>query len=749
MRLSNVETRRATLWETVPLSPFVLSLSVGIALSWLLGGRPPLWLCLSGMAAGAIGVFSSYRIGGRLPWVMFSSAALFFLFAGAALSGAAYRKTLMAWPAEEREWTARVWSVNKVDGARAQADVETEDAPYKGIRVRAALFGADAEKLRAGDRLRFTAAVRTPSDAGNPGGFDYRAYLRSHGVAGTAYVPDGKWEKRENGGDVPLSLRLRMVRDRMLKDYSAHFSGDEWIIMAALTLGERSRLTPEIRELFSETGTSHILALSGLHLGILFSLIQGFARRFTRRPRVLAVVSLAAVAGLWLFVLLAGSPLSLRRAAWMLTLSQLCACFGRGSHPLNNLFVAAFFLLLSDPLSLFDVGFQLSFVSVFSIIAGYYGFWRQYRMPRWRRGSLEMTEWLQERAAKRGEKDGAARPRRLRWRAYTERPYNFARRVLFPFFTTSVSAQIGTAPLVLYYFHTLAPYALLANCVVIPLAYVLLGGALCFFLLPGLRPALAWLLHAALGLMRGGLEAVSTLPGAGIRLYPSVVTIVFATLSGVLLLSYLRQKRGRKLLAAALCVLVCAGVEGWRGHGGSVPPRIIIYKVARATEIHFVASASKSYLYSTLPADSTWQCLSYVEESYWEPNRMRRPELLPAEYKDGRIFRKDGLMAFGSARVAALHHTLPRKGVGCAPLPVTVLVVGCGCANTLPELLRVYNPRFVVLDNTLGFRRAARLREECAAQGLPCHDVRVQGAFVLPLPDGGARETVPCKTKSE
>ena len=128
---------------------------------------------------------------------------------------------------------------------------------------------------------------------------------------------------------------------------------------------------------------------------------------------------------------------------------------------------------------------------------------------------------------------------------------------------------------------------------------------------------------------------------------------------------------------------------------------------------------------------------------------MRRPELLPAEYKDGRIFRKDGLMAFGAARVAVLHHTLPRKGVGCAPLPVTVLVVGCGCANTLPELLRVYNPRFVVLDNTLGFRRAARLREECAAQGLPCHDVRVQGAFVLPLPDGGARETVPCKTKSE
>ncbi len=750
MRLSNVETRRGTLWETVPLSPYVLSLSFGIALSWFLGGTLPLWLCMSGMGASAAGVFLSFRTGARRPSLMVAAVILFFFFVGAALSAVAYRKTLVAWPAGEREWTARVWSVNKSYAAGAQADIETEDAPYKGIRVRATLQGTEAKLLHAGDRLHFSGAVHAPANAGNPGGFDYRAYLRAHGVAGTAYIAGGKWERKAGEWDkVPLSLRLRMLRDRMLEDYSAYFGGDEWIVLAALTLGERSRLTPEIRELFSDTGTSHILALSGLHLGILFSLIQGFARRFTRKPRVLAAVSLVAVAGLWLFVLLAGSPLSLCRAAWMLTLSQLCACFGRSSHPLNNLFVAAFFLLLSDPLSLFDVGFQLSFVSVFSIIAGYYGFWRRYRMPRWHRGSLEMTEWLQERAADRRDADSVARPRRFRWRAHTERPYNFVRRVLFPFFTTSVSAQIGTAPLVLYYFHTLAPYALLANCIVIPLAYVLLGGALCFFLLPGLRFALAWLLHAALGLMRGGLEAVAALPGAGLRLYPSAVTIAAATLCGVLLLSYLRQKRGRKLLAAALCVLVCAGVEGWRGREGRVPPRIIVYNTSRATEIHFVASAAKSYLYSTLPADSTWQRLSYIEQSYWQPERMARPQLLPAEYRDGRIFCKDGLMAFGPARVAVLHHTLPRKGSAFSPLPVTLLVVGRGCANTLPEMRRVYSPRCVVLDNTLGLARAARLRRECASQGLPCHDVRVQGALVLPLSGGEEEKTVSHKAKSK
>ncbi len=748
MRLTYVENERRPLWESVPLSPFVFSLAAGIAAAWLCDGGVTLWLCVAAMAVGAAGVALSLPFAAHRPVPALVSACLFFFSVGAALEGEAYRKRLVRWPTEGQCWQARVWSVNKVYAAGVQTDVELLTPPYNGLRVRVSLGGDMSREVRAGDIVRFKGNIRPPANTGNPGDFDYRSYLLSHGIAGTAYLDDGKWEKGANCGNsaaggaygrVPLSLRLLMLRDRMLADYARFFDEDDAVIVSALTLGDRSRLTADTRALFSETGTSHILALSGLHLGIVFSLIQAFARRWTHKPRVLAALSLLTAGGLWFFVLLAGSPLSLCRAAWMLTLSQFCACTGRGSRPLNNLFLAAFILLLADPLSLLDVGFQLSFVSVFSIIAGYYGFWRQFRLPRWRRGELAMTLWLRTRAVGKKRTAKSKFFRRPDWTSWSERPYNVLRGVLFPFFTTCVSAQVGTAPLVLYYFHTFAPYSLLANCVVIPLAYVLLGGSLCFFLLPGLRTVVAWVMHTALLLMRGGLETLSALPGAGTKFYPGGLTLAAGALCIFLLLSYRWRRRSGTLLAAAFCVLVCVGVESWRARPGRVRPCIIIYNVPRVGVVHFVAADSVSYLCSTLPADSTRTRLAYVESSFWAPQRMASPSILPENFRDARIYRVGGLMSFGGTRVAALRHTLPRSAFAGGRLSVDILVVGRGCASPLGEILRVYLPIRVVADSSLGYGRAARLREECALADVPFHDVRTDGAFVLPLDDGDKR----------
>ena len=222
---------------------------------------------------------------------------------------------------------------------------------------------------RPGDHIYINARVGEVHTAGNPGAFDYARFLRRQGISGRAYVAGGRWKVRAMDDD-EVSLRLRMARYRqsLSAQYFAHLGSEEAAIAAAMSLGDKRSLDAAQRQSFSATGVSHVLALSGLHLGILFSLycLLVVNRLASRRSRVLA--SLVGVALLWGFALLVGFPLSLVRATVMFTLWQLSVVLYGERSSLNNLALAALLILLFSPASLFDIGFQLSFTSVFFIL---------------------------------------------------------------------------------------------------------------------------------------------------------------------------------------------------------------------------------------------------------------------------------------------------------------------------------------------------------------------------------------------
>ena len=271
---------------------------------------------------------------------------------------------------------------------------------------------------------------------------------------------------------------------------TAGLSDNQYAVVAAMALGDKSSLTKDLKETYSMTGASHILALSGLHLGIIYALLSLLVvgRRWQMITQVAIILSI------WAFVFLTGMSTSVVRSAIMLTVYALLAIGHRQKMSVNTLAFTAIVMLLVSPQALFDVGFQMSFMAVFSILLFTPLFYRPFS-----------AEYLMTH-------------RIIRW--------------LWGMVAVSIAAQIGVAPLIAYYFGHFSCFFLLTNFIVIPAATLILYLSLATLLIPSIGIALA----SIVGLLNTTLLYISSIPGATIDgLHPSVMltasiyAIIFAT----------------------------------------------------------------------------------------------------------------------------------------------------------------------------------------------------------------------------
>ena len=311
-------------------------------------------------------------------------------------------------------------------------------------------------------------------------------------------MDDGRW-MRDDGRGTLVGQRVERTRQYFLNQRSrllqrlesAGLTTDAYAVVAAMALGDKSALTHDLKDTYSRTGASHVLALSGLHLGIIYTLLSMLVvgRRWQTVTQVIMIISI------WAFVFLVGMPTSVVRAAVMLTVYALLALGHRRRMSVNTLAFTAIAMLLVSPRALFDVGFQMSFMAVFCILLFVPLFLRPVS------ARYLMTHRL------------------ARW--------------LLSMVAVSVAAQIGVAPLIAYYFGRFSCYFLLTNFIVIPAATAILYLTLATLLLPPLGIVLSWVVTG----LNATLLYIAAMPGATIDgLHPSVGLTV--SLYGVILATY-------------------------------------------------------------------------------------------------------------------------------------------------------------------------------------------------------------------
>lgn len=363
----------------------------------------------------------------------------------------------------------------------------------KPIKVKASVFrDGRAERLKPGDGIRAKAPLEKPANYAKST-FDYRTYLLRQGYRSTVFLYITDWHmQRVSLLRLSLLQRTRLavlqLRQQLIARYrSLGLSDNQLAVVSAMTLGDRSLLTSELKDDYSISGGAHILALSGMHLGIIYmvlTMVLGVRRpRNTWRFFFSSVLLMAAI---WSFVVLVGMSASVVRAAVMLTLLTFVQLLNRRAISLNTLAFTACLILVIHPMSLLDVGFQLSYASVAAILVFY--------QPIYGLFCSDSTEHL-------------------------TLPVRFGR-ILWGLLSVSLAAQLGVAPLIAHYFGRIPVYFLMTNLAVVLLATLILYCALGLWAFAWLAPVQSFFAKL-LSLLAEGLNTtlhyIASLPGASIE----------------------------------------------------------------------------------------------------------------------------------------------------------------------------------------------------------------------------------------
>ena len=326
------------------------------------------------------------------------------------------------------------------------------------------------DTLKTGQIIFANCKLKKINKALNPNEFDYRAYMKKQGVFHLVKLEEGNYRKLEIKARSinEIAFNVRSTINHKLKKYK--FSKENLSLINALLLGQRQDISIETFNNFRNAGAIHILAVSGLHIGIILLLLNFLLKPLENLKNGKKIKIVLVVICLWIYAVLAGMSASIVRAVSMFTAVAIGLAINRPSSIKNSLVVSIFFLLLFKPLLLFDVGFQLSYAAVFSIVL---------INPIFKKTAEPKTKII---------------------------------RYIWQLLSISFAAQIGILPLSLYYFHQFPGLFFISSLFIIPFLGLILGlGILIIILaLVNLLPQfLAHLYELIIGLMSDIIAVIS------------------------------------------------------------------------------------------------------------------------------------------------------------------------------------------------------------------------------------------------
>jgi len=410
--------------------------------------------------------------------------------------------------------------------------------------------------LQPGDQVAGTSKLQRIRNQGDPFAFDYQQFMANRGIYYSTYLANRNYSAITDENELAIGFRAERFRASLIAKLRKHIKNEESLqVISALTLGYRKELSPETRSYFASTGAMHVLAVSGLHVGMIYlflTLLLGFLKR-SLTGRVCFFLSIGSL--LWFYALLTGFSPSVQRATLMFSFILFGNSLKRPSAIYNSITASAFFLLLVNPRLLFDVGFQLSYAAVTSIV---------FFFPRLEKLICPKNKILQK---------------------------------IWQLFCVSLAAQIGTFALSIFYFHQFPIYFWLSNFIVIPAAYLILCST---FLVLVLSPVgsvaslVAKLLSAVTHATTFLLQKIAQLPFSRLEnISISALELTLMIAMGITTILFIKFKH-KKFLFGTAVVLLALSLAGFTQKLALLnQKKYIIY--AQGQNIHLI-NGRKNYL---------------------------------------------------------------------------------------------------------------------------------------------------------
>ena len=332
----------------------------------------------------------------------------------------------------------------------------------------------------------------------------YNTNLFHQGICATAYTPHYQWLVRPCQTERTFLTSVKALHERLHDIYDDHgINGEAGSIIEAMTIGRKANLSSDTRNAYANAGISHILALSGIHVGIIVLMIQFFFLKNIMPFRWQWISNLLIIATLWCYALLTGMSPSLVRATTMFTILLLCQSFSRENIGINSCAFAFFFMLCINPFYLHNIGFQLSFIAVGGI---------------------------------------CLYAQRITHSCPTHNPLI---RFFWSLIFITFLCALFTAPLVAYYFGKFTLISLVSNLIIFPFVYLLIGASILWWVFLWCEPinnVLTDLLNWTANTLNSIVERLSSLPFATIEWHPNIFTSLICYVL-LLVLSYFFLER--------------------------------------------------------------------------------------------------------------------------------------------------------------------------------------------------------------
>jgi len=562
------------------------------------------------------------------------------------------------------------------------------------------------EALKYGDIVLTNSSFKRLEGAKNPHAFDYAAYMQNLQVYHQSYVRTDQWQKTGSNNANPFYQNIYRIRAYFLQMITDKVGTSSEIgVASAILLGYKANLNDEVRDTYANTGAMHILAVSGLHVGIIFILLNKllfFLEKIHRRGRILKFILV--LSGIWIYAFITGLPPSVSRATAMFSIFAIGELFNRKAFSFNALAASAIVLLWYNPYMIKMLGFQLSYAAVAAIM------------------------WLQ----------------RPIYNLFTTNKLLLD--YIWKISSVSIAAQLGTVPISVYYFHQFPSYFWVSNLVVIPAAGLILMVGVALFLL-GSLPYIGGVLGTFLGLILKGLinfvytvlQWVQVLPHSVIEglvitdlqfwfLYGGMIGLVF----------FLIFNHFKYLQWTLAIILLMSSTYAWKQFSFVKQKQMVVYHIPKDSAIEFVSSneshligdeallkekENAKFQYNIAPN----QLMSSIEAIQLIPS----PSIDTIQINKNNIRFDSPFIQFHDKKILLLDETTSLPNDLSKKIEVDYLILKNNPRISLQRSLNWIEAQQVVFDVSNHYKKVNRWKSECELHGLNCHDVREKGAFVV------------------
>ena len=544
-----------------------------------------------------------------------------------------------------------------------------------------------ARALRYGDLIAVNKDVQLIKNFGNPGEFNNKRYNAFQQTYHQLYLKGNDFiDCKKNTGN-ELFKTIYVLKEKTLNTLRSNINNQHGSlgIAEALLIGYKNDLDKEMVQVYSNTGVVHIIAISGLHLGLIYMVLFWLLERMPIVKRNRFIKAIILLGCLWMFSLMTGASASVLRSAVMFS----CIIFGnmlnRKSSIYNSLAASAFLLLCYNPYFLWDVGFQLSYFAIIGIV------------------------WLQKPIK------------------HLISLNNYLLRKIWEMTSITIAAQIITFPICLFYFHQFPTYFLLSNLAAVPLSTIILFeeiGLLCFSGFQAFALSIGKWVDASIMLMNKWILIISEFPGAVIDfIYADVQTTLLLYAIVILIVFFLLLKRKTFLKWSLLLLTICCSLQSMAKYKWLQQKVLVVYNIPKSHNIDLIVGNRYSF-----QSDRNLLTNKSLLNFYVTPTRKYfrvKPD------KSGSISNDNNnvILNFYGKRIAIINSPLNTGKL----LQVDYLMITGNPNLNISYLKEKIKFQKIIFAASNSLWKISKWKKECDSLHLHCFTVQDDGAFVVKI----------------